>query len=437
MLRSVIRAPVFLPAVLAALTRTTLFLVADRHPGRFLSRDSLGYDRLARHFSTAYLHTRSGGLFDLSLLRPPGYPAFVAVVYALTDRVVAHVIAVEVVLGVATVVLTYYFARDLVGSTAAALAAFVLAIDPVSIAMSSYLTTEVLFAFLWVAAAYAWSGALELEDPWWGVATGLLFGLSALVRPIAAYLPVLLVPLTLLVARRPHARRGFVTAALLVGFAVPVGGWLARNTAETGVATVSTVQSRDLLSYRAAGALAADTGVSIDTAASELEREVAARTHPGENAAEISRVQNSIAWRTLLHHPAGALITTIEGLGKVLFGPGRAQLLLPARGYTSPRDAADRVLLLAAAGVLFATLALAAVGVVVLARSRSWLPLACTLTFVLYDIVLASGSEGNGRLRMPAMPFVAVLSGVGGVWLIGWASTWSRAKSASRSSAEA
>lgn len=416
--RSVVTAPVFAPVLVAAVTRVSLFLVADRHPSRFLSPDALQYDRLARNFLDAYVHVRSGSLFDLSLLRTPGYPAFVAAVYAISGRVVAHAIVVEIVLGVATVAITYFLAERLVGRSAATLAAFVLAVDPVSIAMSSNLTTEVLFTFLWVLAALLWARGLQGGSAWWVASAGLVLGAAVLVRPIAAYLPVLLVPLTFVVTRASAGRRALASCALLAAFAVPVGLWLARNATETGVATISTVESVNLLNYRAADALAIDTGVSRDQASLELRSEVAARSAPGANAAEISRVQDSVAFHTLFHHPGGAAKSTVEGFGRVLFGPGRAELLRLVRGYDSPRGAADDALLVVSAGLLFATLALAGVGIVLLVRGRSWLALACTLTFVAYDILLASGAEGNARLRMPAMPYLAVLAGAGGAWLL-------------------
>jgi 4-amino-4-deoxy-L-arabinose transferase-like glycosyltransferase len=425
-LLSAVRAPVYAAALVAACTRIAVFLVADSHPSRFLSPDAVQYDRLARHFLDAYVHARRGSLFDLSLLRTPGYPAFLAVVYALTGRVYAHAIVVEVVLGVATVVLTYFLAERLVGRSAAAVAAFVLAVDPVSIALSSQLTTEVVFTTLWVAAALMWARGLQTGSAPWAGAAGLVLGVSALVRPIAVYLPILLVPLTLLTARASSGRRVLASCAVVVAFSVPVGLWLARNAAETGVATISTVESANLLSYRAADALAIDTGISRDQANVELDSEVAARTTPGENPARISRAQDSVAFHTLAHHPGGAAVSTIEGFGRVLFGPGRAELLRVVRGYDSPRGTADDALILLEAALLFASLTLALVGVVVLVRSKSWLPLACTLSFAAYDILLASGAEGNGRLRMPAMPFVAVLSGVGGVWLFRWVSSWRR-----------
>lgn len=385
----------------AVVARVVVFALAVPHPTRFVTNDSHEYDTLARHFDAAYVH---GQLLGLTLLRPPGYPAFLAAVYGAVGHSVTAAIVVELVLGVATVAGVYVLARHLVGETAALVAAFALALDPVSIAMTSNLTTETLFAALWVAAALCW---IRLAPPWLAAA-GLLFGLSTLVRPVALYLPVLLVPLTWLLTRRV-----VLAALVLVAFAVPVGLWAARNHHETGVATVSTIGAHNLLDYRAADALAIDAGGSRADAARRLEAQVPARSNPARRA----QAESSLAWRTLLHHPKGAFLTTVEGLGRVLFGPGRAELLRLVRGHPDRRDAVDGAIVAVAAVLLLCLLVLAAVGVAALARSRAWLALAATLGLAVYDVLLSAGAEGNARLRMPADPFLAVLAGAGAVAL--------------------
>ena len=414
-MNSVARAPwidLIAALAVATLTRTLLFLVSVSHPDRFLTKDSFEYDALARHFSAAYVHAH-GHLFDLSLVRPPGYPAFVDSVYTMAGRSITHVIVVQLALSLATVALTYIFAARLAGRTVATIAAFALAIDPISIVMSSNLTTETLFAFVWVLAAVLWVRGLERGELSSTASAGVLVGLSALIRPIALYLPVLQLPLTALLLAGSRVRRSLAIVALALGFAVPVSLWLARNAERTGVATISTIQSHNLLDYRAADALAIDTGVSRAEAVRRLEAEVARGVRPGQNPAQVSRVESSIAFHTLLHHPKGAVVSTLEGVGRVIFGPGRAELLRLVRGYTAPRGTFDRALEVAEAVVLFLSLALAAVGIVALVGQRRWLPLAATLPFVAYDVLLSAGAEGNARLRMPAMPFVAILAGIG------------------------
>ncbi|MES1248869.1 MAG: hypothetical protein ABUS54_14475, partial [Actinomycetota bacterium] len=184
---------------------------------------------------------------------------------------------------------------------------------------------------------------------------------------------------------------------------------MARNAATTGVATISTIQAENLLDDRAAGALAFDDGISLQDAAARLDAQV----KPGANAARTAQRQSSLAWRTLAHHPVGAAVITVEGLGRVLFGPGRAEVLRLVAGRTDTRTVWDRALLALEAAILFVTLTLAVAGVVVLVRRRSWLALAVPLVFALYDILLGAGPEGNARLRMPAAPFLAVLAAVG------------------------
>jgi 4-amino-4-deoxy-L-arabinose transferase-like glycosyltransferase len=390
---------------LAAALRVLVFGFAVSSPARFFTRDSLGYDRLAHNFHRAYVVVRHGPLFDLSLLRPPGYPALIAVVDTLGGGATA-VIVVELVLSVATVALTYALAAALCGKRIAAAAAVLLAVDPISIAMGSNLTTETLFAWLAVLAALAWGLGLLRRDWRLGAVAGFLVGLSVLVRPLSVYLPIVLALVTLLLLRR----RGIaLTVALLLAAAIPIGGWLARNAATSGVATVSTIQAENLLDYRAAGALGIDEGIPRLEAAQRLEAQI----RPGPNAARTAQRQSSLAWRTLLHHPGGAAVMTAEGLARVLFGPGRAEVLRLVAGRTDTRTLGDRALVVCEAAVLFATLALAALGTVLLVRRRSWPALAVPLVFALYDVLLSAGPEGNARLRMPAAPFFAVLAAVG------------------------
>jgi len=381
----------------AVVTRVAVFALAVQHSSRFWTKDSFEYDALARHFDRP---------LALSLLRPPGYPAFLRVVYSVTGRSATHAIVVELVISVATVIGTYVLARRLLGRPAAAVAAFALAIDPVSIAMSSNLTTETLFAGLWVLGALLWVASLETRA-WLAALAGLVFGLSALVRPIAEYLPVLLVPLTLALAR---AHRVGAAALLLVAFAIPTGLWIARNHHDTGVATLSTVGAHNLLDYRAAGALALDTHRSRVDVARRLDAEI----HRSGNPARDAQAESSLAWHTLEHHPKGASVMTVEGLGRVLFGPGRAELARLVVGSTT----GPLLLVAVEAGILFTMLLVAAVGVVLLARAGRWIPLAATLTFVAYDVVLSAGPEGDARLRMPAAPFLAVLVGAGAVRVV-------------------
>lgn len=397
---------------LAAATRLIVFAVAVQAPSRFMTEDSFQYDLLARRFGDAYVHLHAR-LLDLSLLRPPGYPAYLAAVYGVAGRSWTAAVAVEVVIGVATVLGVYLLARRLAGPGVAVVAGLALALDPISVAMTSNVTTETVFAAVWVCAALLWVAGLQRRRPWLLAAAGAVFGVSVLVRPIGLYLPVLLVPLTFWLVGGPRTRRALASAAILVAFAVPVGLWAARNAHETGVVTVSTIGAHNLLDYRAADALAIDEGSSRPEEARRLDARARAQVAPHANGAVLAQAESSLAWHTLVHHPKGALLTTVRGLGRVLLGPGRAEMLRLVRGRTDAVGLADRATIAAEAALLFALLLAALVGVVALVRRRAWLALAVPLALAVYDVALSAGAEGNARLRMPASPFLAVLAGAG------------------------
>lgn len=425
------RRGLLLVLALAAAARLLVFAVAVQAPSRFMTEDSFQYDLLARRFGDAYVHLHAR-LLDLSLLRTPGYPAFLAAVYGVAGRSWTAAAAVEILIGVATVLGVYLLARRLLGPGVALVAALALALDPISIAMTSNVTTETVFAGLWVAAALLWVAGLQQRRSGLLAAAGLAFGVSVLVRPIGLYLPVLLVPLTFWLVGAPRTRRLVASAAILVSFAVPVGLWAARNHHETGVVTVSTIGAHNLLDYRAADALAIDEGSSRPEEADRLEARARRAAGAHANGAVLAQAESSLAWHTLAHHPKGAVLTTVRGLGRVLFGPGRAEMLRLVTGSTETVGLADRAAIAAEAALLFALLLAAVGGVVALVRRRAWLALAVPLALAVYDIALSAGAEGNARLRMPASPFLALLAGAGLVAAWRWVVSSRAAPSAAR-----
>ena len=157
-------------------------------------------------------------------------------------------------------------------------------------------------------------------------AAGATFGVSVLVRPVALYIWILLIPLVWLLSSPKVWRRRLINSGIvMLAFLVPVGGWIVRNERTTGVAVLSTIEARDLLRFRAANALAFDRGIPIKNARVELVDKVN-RDTKGENAAERSRTEMSEAVRTILAHPIGTAVTSVRGFARLLIGPGRAEL---------------------------------------------------------------------------------------------------------------
>ena len=157
---------------LAAALRLGVFLAAVSHPQRFWSLDDRDYIGLATHLHAGYL-TRSGFWFDAGLRRPPVYPLVIRGVYAVFGRHYAPVIALQLLIGIATVGLVYWLARLFLTTRAALAAALLLAIDPASIVFTNQLLTETLFAFLLTLATTLIVLARRRSDPRLIAAPGL------------------------------------------------------------------------------------------------------------------------------------------------------------------------------------------------------------------------------------------------------------------------
>jgi 4-amino-4-deoxy-L-arabinose transferase-like glycosyltransferase len=363
------------------------------------------------NFHQAYFEP-SSELFRLGLIRTPGYPALIRMVYAVAGQRPWVIVLVQIAIGVATVGLVYVLAGRLLGPATAPWAALALAVDPISILLVNSVQPEVFFTLLLVGGSYLWVRGFQAGSWGWGAAAGIVFGIAALVRPIGLYLPAILIPLGLILHGGAWKRRLAFAFALLLAFSAPVGSWIAHNAEATGVPTLSTVESINLLYYRAAGALAEDEGISLMEARTRLQQALDQRVGPHLNEAERSQVASSIAVETLLRHPVGAVKSWIRGAVFLLGGPGRDELLRLV-GISS-RTRATSIALVALEFLVYGMiLAGATWGVVALVRERKWRQLTPVLGVIVYFVIISSGPEAYSRFRTPMMPFLALLAGYG------------------------
>lgn len=176
--------------------------------------DSYGYFRIARNL--AFNHVFSYAQAEPYLptaFRPPLYPFLISVLWWAEPAPLIAVLAVQVILGVLTVWLTYLLGRDTFSRSVGFVAAGLLAVAPMTGYYTGQLMTETLFTFLMVLAAYLWSRH-------WIVVAGATLGLAWLTRATA--LPFILALLVAGVFKRPVLKIAVI--ALLVG-----GAWTIRN----------------------------------------------------------------------------------------------------------------------------------------------------------------------------------------------------------------
>ena len=406
--------PILWVLFLALLLRLSLFLVVAPNPDGFFSPDGRDFVEISTKLGDVYAG-HEGRPFTLGLVHPPGYPIVIATVFSVIDDAPWLVVLLQIAVGVVTVWLTYRLASQLLGPVPALWAALALAVDPISIVLTNYIQPETIFTFLVVAGTLLWSRGLQSRSMWLGAGAGALFGAAVLFRPIGQYLPAVVIPATqLLHGGRWRKRLAFAIALLLV-FAIPVGGWIVRNTAVSGVPVLSAGEGTNLLYFRAASALGDAEGLSFTDAQKQLRGLVQHEVEPGMNRAERSRIQRSLAIKVLFDHPVAALKSIVKGVGLMMIGPGRAELL-HLLGDPTPTQISGPVqlLLIAAEIVLYSIILIGAVfGSYYLLRNRKYSAAVVLFSVILYFIAAAAVTTPYSRYRVPIMPFIAILAGYG------------------------
>ncbi len=227
----------------ASLAAASLLFVAHR-PAGFLG--GLTDEWVALGVSLA-AHGTLGWRSEPIIFRPPGYPAFVALLLRAANSVprslraddlepaLVVVCLGQAVLLSATTALLFSWLLHRVRTGVAFAAALLFGLNAYSLILVGLMHYDVLHLFLMVAGCVALVAALKQADR--AVlaigGAGILWGLTTLVRPLTLALP----PLVWLVLRGRgfHGRRRTLTlTSFVAGMTVAILPWTARNYAVTG-----------------------------------------------------------------------------------------------------------------------------------------------------------------------------------------------------------
>jgi hypothetical protein len=216
----------------------------------FYSGDTKFYEELARNWLDHGVY----GLFVRGQLTPvdvrvPGYPAFLAAVYAVLGQARMPVMAVQAVVDLITCLVTALLAARLAPASqrtrVATAALWMAALCPfvanytaalLSEVLATFLTTLALFVFVCILAhpsmdLHSLDRGTLFRFAGWFLLGGLVAGIGTLVRPET---PFLLLAVGLVLAVRWHRRADWLKLALAVSWAavgllLPLTPWAARN----------------------------------------------------------------------------------------------------------------------------------------------------------------------------------------------------------------
>jgi len=417
------------------------------HPNetRLRQPDSGGYDRPAVNLVEHHVYSSSDNPpFEPYAYSAPVYSVFLAFVYTILGHHPPMAILFQIAINLVTLYVTYRIGMTLFNRPVGIMAAGALAVDIGQVLYSNQLLTETLFTLLLSLSIYSLLRFLEKERTGNGILTGIFMGLAALCRPIALYLPILLV-VVFLIRFREDLLRGFRRYVLMICcFMLVLMPWLARNYHLFGVLQLNSSQGDTFLFYNVAYLRARVEGVTFSEAREELKQEVQGEVEKRNlNPMEKSVLYQRRAVGEILQHPVDYTIVHLSGVMPLLMLPNTnvaAYMLgIPAshtgfianlltRGLTANVSEFHKIymeFLKPSGGQLIFILAFlievsALVGTYLLivyglwaSQRRGKLAAIAVLGTVLLYLALATGPVGRGRFRVPMMPYLYLLASHG------------------------
>ena len=407
--------PVWLSIAVAIGLRVVLMMVMWRQmgPPGFFVPDSPAYLEFANTLAARGEFENYVGTPEF--LRTPGYPALLAI-GAMARKgwmfTVQFAMALNLALSAAVVALVYVLARRLFDQRIGGLCALLAAVEPTMMAWSLRLMPETALTFSLVLFAYCAMRALTTAGSGWMMAAAASVAAAAYVKPVAWPLIFVLAAAAFFV---PGIGRRRATVFLVVAVLL-VAPWHVRNYRRIGHAGFSTAMERNLFFGAAASVMAHQEGRGLRDVQADLVKQEAASV----NAA--SHVRRGLAF--VASRPDVVVRNHVVGTMRTLFDPGATEYLrflgLYSRGGRAALAGegilgAARVYPLAfwsslALAIVLSPLVLLAFAGVVRAWRRRDILIATLAFIVLYLTFVSGGSPGTGRMRVPMVPFLILLS---------------------------
>jgi 4-amino-4-deoxy-L-arabinose transferase-like glycosyltransferase len=378
--------------------------------------DSAAYESLAISLSHGgpYQAQEGGagpGGFPTDLQRPPGYPAFLALVNASEVINNRRTAIVQCLIGAAFVALIAFLGRLIASASVGLLAGLFYATDWITIVHTPMVIAETMYCIALGLAILIYALALEKPRASLALLAGLFLGISALIKPAAQV--VLFAFVIGWIFQRNRSRKSLLFFVSYLACVVP---WIARNEVKYGVPTLSEIGTADLYFYTAQGSLhvyplSDVAGNQITNDVNTLDKEWRTRAL---SVRQRSADMRHDALRLIANHWLIVLEQATIGFGRTCVGTG---FVTVSDSMKSPPGHLARILLGALPMVqvlfLWAVAIYGSLTSSVLSRSVRILLVAC-----LFCVLLPSAAPlAQSRFRIPAVPALSLLAAAGAVHL--------------------
>jgi hypothetical protein len=381
--------------------------------------------------------TATKGPYLYEVFRTPFYPVFLAALYGLFGHMPLLAVFVQCLLGASTCVLLYLIGVSAGLARAGAWGGILLSVDPCSMLNCCFLQSETWFTWLMYAGLFTIVLYATSHRYWPLVFAGCFLGLSILCRPAGMFLPLVL---GFALFFRPGASWQQRVSAPLIFLAATfftVLPWMYRNYIHFGVWQLSSLPGLNLFYCKAADLEAGSLGDEprANLARQRLEKaiEPALQERP-RNQFEMANLYQEYGVKKILAQPGRYLKLHVLGTIKLFLahdadtlyelcrrpyertGLFTAILEGPADSESGEASSLDQRLYvsisLAQIVWLLLLYVLGAAGLWLgRASGQTWILALFTLTILYFG--LTPGPQGIARFRVPAMPGLCFLAGVG------------------------
>lgn len=392
--------------------------------------DSLQYHSLA-------LSIRDHFSFANDAFRTPGYPAFLAIIYTIFGAHPFAGIFVNIFLNLFSIILIYKIGELLFSERVGFIAAVLFTLDLHHTIFIYYILTETIYTTIFLAGLYYYIKGLKSNQLNYFFLVGIIYGISALVRPISQYYIAGIIVFTLLWYFKEW-KKGLKFAVLIAfSYFIAIAPWGMRNYIKYDHFALSNIKGYNFLFWNASYYESKRLGQPIDTINAQFKTElIKMGWRPDMNPFLKEKYDGELAGKIIKAHFADYLKTHLIGTVKIHLSVGTQSLTevlhIPAKKFSEEEKYTNGVMALVKKFFtektiyeillgLFVGLFLAFVyffavlGVWRLIKEKQILLLLFLLGSAGY-FVLISGIISYARYRLPSMPFYILLASFGLVW---------------------
>ena len=392
--------------------------------------DSLGYHNLA-------LCIKHNFTFCGDAFRTPGYPFFISIIYSIFGSQPCVSIFAQIFLNLLSIILLYKIGKELFNEKVGFIAAILFSIDLHHTIYIYYILTETIYTTIFLAALLFYVKAIKTSSIKFFILTGIIYGISTLIRPISQYYIAGIFLFTLMWYFNNWKNGVKLSVVLMLAYFVTIAPWCFRNYSEYNHFALSNIKGYNLLFWNASYYESKRLKQPIDSVNANFKIELQKMGWtPNSNPFDKEKYDGELANKILKAHFADYLKTHLIGTIKIHLSVGTQSLTevlhIPAKKFSEEEKYNNGVLALVkkffaektiyeillglfVAVFLAIVYFFAAFGIWRMIKEKQILLMLFLLGSAGY-FALISGIISYARYRLPSMPFYILLASAGIVW---------------------